>query len=298
MADARLVGQPGRGPGGDVAVLLGQLLVLLQVRRLDGQQVCAGHDLVKGPRAGHVPDKAEFGPGHRLPQHVFRLDHPPIGQGHRLALDQLPANGALGHPQGFGSGIVEGPPGVLLEGEAEAAGPSMHHRERLQLEVLVLEERPRLDHVQIDPSASGISRPKDHVHESLHPGNGRRAAENVQLFQGFPTAQGAGQPAQPQDVVQVAMGKEDAIQPSKAQATAQDLALSALSTVDHESVFVHHHQRGGESPVDGRSRCGRAEKDEFKHGNHLSGMRDASGMGNEFVYLGRWCFIGLCGRLG
>ena len=41
---------------------------------------------------------------------------------------------------------------------------------------------------------------------------GGRAAVDVQLFQGFPVAQSAGQPAQPQDVVQVPVRKEDFVQ--------------------------------------------------------------------------------------
>ena len=76
-----------------------------------------------------------------------------------------------------------------------------------------------------------------------------RAAEDVQLFQCFPAAQRAGKTAQSQNVIQMAMGQEDAIETAKAQPATQELALRALATVDHEAMLVTHHQRGREAAL-------------------------------------------------
>jgi hypothetical protein len=92
-----------------------------------------------------------------------------------------------------------------------------------------------------------------------------RAAEDVEFLQRLPAPQRARQPAQPQDVVQVAVGEENLVEATEAQAGAQQLALRALAAVDHEAVFVGHHQRRREAALHRRrgSRC--TEKDEFKH---------------------------------
>jgi hypothetical protein len=46
-------------------------------------------------------------------------------------------------------------------------------------------------------------------------------------------------------MVEMAMGQQNFVQPAKAEPGAQELALRALSTVDHEAMLVYHHQRRG-----------------------------------------------------
>ena len=80
--------------------------------------------------------------------------------------------------------------------------------------------------------------PKHDFHQRTHAGDGAGAAVDVEFFQRFPTTQRACQPAKPQDVVQMTVGQEDAIQTTKAQTAAQELTLGAFAAVDHEAVFV------------------------------------------------------------
>ncbi|OQC22633.1 MAG: hypothetical protein BWX68_03063 [Verrucomicrobia bacterium ADurb.Bin063] len=58
------------------------------------------------------------------------------------------------------------------------------------------------------------------------------AAVDFQAVNGFPTHEGGEQSAKPEDVVEVTVGDEDAVETLEADARLQDLPLGALSAID------------------------------------------------------------------
>lgn len=66
-------------------------------------------------------------------------------------------------------------------------------------------------------------------------------------------------------MIQVTMGEQNFIQPSKTQAGAQQLALRAFAAIDHEAVFVRQHQCRRQPALHRgrRSRC--SQKNHLKH---------------------------------
>jgi hypothetical protein len=98
------------------------------------------------------------------------------------------------------------------------------------------------------------------------------AAVDVDVVEVLPAGQRTDQPAQAEDVVEVAVGQQHRVEPLEAQAAAQNLALRALAAVEQEAVVAVQNEVAGQPPRDGRRGRGRAEKYDFKHkhseGNH------------------------------
>ena len=99
------------------------------------------------------------------------------------------------------------------------------------------------------------------------------AAEDLQLFDRLPAREGRDQPCQAQDVVEVTVGDQDAVEALEAQARLEDLALGALAAVDQEAVLVVDDHLGGEAAPDGGGRSGGAEEDDFEQEGNPS-VRD------------------------
>ena len=72
------------------------------------------------------------------------------------------------------------------------------------------------------------------------------AAVDLQLLDGLPAHERGEQPAEAQDVVEVSVGDEDAVEPLEAYPRLQDLPLRALAAVHQEAVLVVLHQVGGQ----------------------------------------------------
>jgi hypothetical protein len=68
-------------------------------------------------------------------------------------------------------------------------------------------------------------------------------------------------------MIQVTMGDQDSVQPLKADATAQDLALSSLTAVDHETALAVQDDLGGKPTVGRGGRSGGAKEQDLKHGS-------------------------------
>ena len=112
----------------------------------------------------------------------------------------------------------------------------------------------------------GLARAEHHPHQLAHPAQRPRAAPNLHLLDGLPPAEGGRQSAQPQDVIQMAVGQQNALQPLEAQPAAEDLALRALAAVDQKTILAMHHHRRRQPALDRRGRGRSAEENEFEHG--------------------------------
>ena len=78
-----------------------------------------------------------------------------------------------------------------------------------------------------------------------------RAAVNLEAVNGFPAHEGGEQPAKPENVVEVSVGDEDAVEALKADAGLQDLALGTLAAVDQEAVLILLDEVGGQVALGG-----------------------------------------------
>jgi len=155
--------------------------------------------------------------------------------------------------------------GLLLKDIAKVARPAVGHGKGGQLEKVVLQDEARgqVGQCQADGRAMAA---KDDSHQRLDPVEGPLAAIDLHLLDRLPAGKSRGQPRQPQDMVQVAVGEEDCIQAAKAQAAAQQLTLGALAAVDEKAILaVHHHRRRQAAPQRG-CRGRRTKKDKFEHG--------------------------------
>ena len=89
-------------------------------------------------------------------------------------------------------------------------------------------------------------------------------AINRYLAAGFEQSQGGNQTTEAEQVVEMGMGEQDAIEPTEPQSAFEQLTLGALATVHQEpALLVQHHQRWQPS-VDGRHTCGSAKENDFK----------------------------------
>jgi len=67
-------------------------------------------------------------------------------------------------------------------------------------------------------------------------------------------------------MIQVTMGDQDSVQPLETDATAQDLALSSLTAVDHKTGFAVQDDMGGKPAMGRGGRGGSAKEKDLKHG--------------------------------
>ena len=133
----------------------------------------------------------------------------------------------------------------------------MLHWKRRELKMLVFDQDARLNGREIN--FYRWTRPaKDHAEQQIvnafqRPG----AAPDLQFFDRFPSGKGGKQPSQAQDVVQMAMRYEYSIEPPETDPGSEDLALSALTTVDQDAIVAEANNVSAKPAVyrRGRSRC-------------------------------------------
>ena len=131
---------------------------------------------------------------------------------------------------GYGETAITSTQGHFLECRPPETTPRNQQRHRLQYIGLAGTIGPMEDYER-------MSRLQSHRTVVAELGN-------VEPVERFPSPQGGRQPAQAQDVIEMAVRNQDAIQSFEAQTAAQELALRAFATVNHEPVFAMHHHRG------------------------------------------------------
>ena len=121
-------------------------------------------------------------------------------------------------------------------------------------------------------SRAGLPWTENNLHERPDAVQGPFAAIDVERRNGLPARKGRGQPSQAQDMVQVAVGEKDPVQPAETQAAPQQLALRALAAVDQEAMVLVQHHRRRQAAVNGWRRGRSPEKDQLEQGNLLTGV--------------------------
>jgi hypothetical protein len=77
------------------------------------------------------------------------------------------------------------------------------------------------------------------VYQIVYPLKRPTAAINLDVVDCLPTGKSGDQPAQTQNVIKMTVGKENPVQPLKAQPALQDLPLCPFATIDQKAiVFV------------------------------------------------------------
>ena len=64
------------------------------------------------------------------------------------------------------------------------------------------------------------------------------SAENFQLVDRLPAQEGAEQPAQPEDMIEMSVCEQDARQAFESDPRLQNLALRALAAIHEEAIFI------------------------------------------------------------
>jgi hypothetical protein len=123
------------------------------------------------------------------------------------------------------------------------------YREGPQLESLVFEQNAWRDDV-IPDVQGGLARAEDNSHQVSDSLQRPGPAVDLHLINGFPPAKGGSQAAQAEDMIQVAVSEQDAVQSFEPQTAAQDLALRTLTAVDEKSVLTVQQDGCGKSALD------------------------------------------------
>ena len=77
--------------------------------------------------------------------------------------------------------------------------------------------------------------------------------------------QGRDQATQAQQVVEMGVGEQDAIEPAQAEPAPEQLALGPLTAIDQEPALPVHHDQRRQPPVDGRHTRRGAKENDFEH---------------------------------
>jgi hypothetical protein len=101
-----------------------------------------------------------------------------------------------------------------------------------------------------------LGAPQDDAEDEVpYPFQRGPSAVNLQILYGLPAGKGGNQSTQAQDVVQVTVGQQDAVQPFEPQPALENLPLGALTAIYQKPMVLIEHHLGREVPMDGRRRC-------------------------------------------
>jgi len=271
MTDPGLGGQPARLPRRQMPELCGKLRFDIQVRGFDHQAVGLATDVEQVVGASTIADVDEPSAAARRTQNLLRLDVSTVIQGDASAGDQVPAHRARRHTQRLGFFDEKGAARRLLKGETEASRTSMGDRKGADLESVVFEQAARRDRDQLEPHR-GLGAAQDDTHQQIANSlEGEGPSVDLQLIDRFPSHEGRKQAGQSEDVVEVAVGDENALQAAEPEARSKDLSLGALSAVDQEAMILIGDDLRRKATVDGGRRGRRPEKEQFEQGDPEGG---------------------------
>ncbi|OGO10352.1 MAG: hypothetical protein A2Z66_06185 [Chloroflexi bacterium RBG_13_66_10] len=74
---------------------------------------------------------------------------------------------------------------------------------------------------------------------------------DLEVVDRFPAGERGEKAGQPEDVVEVTVGDQNAVETAEPDSGAEDLPLSSLAAVDQETLVTVAHHLGGEAAVDG-----------------------------------------------
>ena len=100
---------------------------------------------------------------------------------------------------------------------------------------------------------------------------GEGAGIDLELVDRLPTHERREQAGQPQDVIEVTVGDQDAVQAAETEPRSKDLPLRPLAAVDEESVVLEGNDLRRKSAMNGRRRGRRAEEGELEQLNPNGG---------------------------
>ena len=94
-------------------------------------------------------------------------------------------------------------------------------------------------------------------------------AEDIQFIDGFPAQECAEQAAQPQDVIEMPVCEENAVEVLEACARLQDLTLRPFATIDQKTVLIMFDNLCGKPALCRRRGSRRAKKKYFEQNGIL-----------------------------
>ncbi len=195
-----------------------------------------------------------------------------IGQGDRFTFDQLAALGSERDAQLICLLCQERAAGLFFEDIAQTVRPAMGDGEGADGEAVRFEEHARLDLVHPHRHGRCVAAQDHAVHQVMDPVQRGATAEDIQLVDRLPAHERGHQPAQSQDVIEMAVGEQDAGQVLEPRARLQDLTLGAFTTIHQKTIFVVLDDLGRESPLGRRRGSGCSEEEYFEQYVFLNGV--------------------------
>jgi len=269
--DSGGLGEFGGAAGRHVGEGGGEFGFIVYVGGFDGEGIGVAADFVEVLRAPHIADVDEPRAGPGRAEYLVGFDDPPVGQRRRLPKHQTAPPGAGGDVEGLGFIGEERPPGLFFKEKAIAIGGAVVHGERSDGEVVVFKNYTGFELAQVKGDGRLCAAQHDAVQQVVDASHRPASGEDFHFFHRFPAHEGGEQPAEAQNVVEVAVGDEDFVKPLESQAGFQNLPLGALAAVHEEAVFVVNDDLRREAPVNGGGGGGGAEKDDFKQGDAFEG---------------------------
>ena len=243
--------------------LCGLLGISLEEGRFDDQRIGILSERHQLFGIGSIPDHDQPAARLRRSQNVIGRNVAPVRQHDLFALEQPAALWPRGNLQ-RGQPVRQHPRArLLLEHEAEAVITAVRHRKGPHAQMVILDDGARLDGGVCDLEFGTCVRP-DHLGEqtSHHPER-CGAAVHRELAAGFEKRQGGHQSTEAEQVVEMSMGEQDAVQPTKSEPAPQQLALRALTAVHEKPAVPVQNDQRRQPPLDGGHTCGGAKE------NHL-----------------------------
>ncbi len=239
------------------------LTIAFQVGSLAHQHIGATHDLAQPIDLPDVADERQRDTGTIRPQHFIGVDDAPVRQGDRLAVDEVPPDGAGGHTERLGLLRQKGAARLFTKEVPEATRPAVDDREGDHLEVVVFEHHAGADVDQVNRhrrARAAQHHTEDQVFDAI-----QRPAPTVdfQPVHGFPPRKGGDQPAQAQNVIEMAVGEQHALQTPEADPAAQNLPLRPFAAIDEKPLVAPQHDLRGQSPLNRRGGGRRAQHHQF-----------------------------------
>ncbi len=231
---------------------VGHLGLFVQIGGFDHQAIGVLADRLQVAGTAGIPYVHQAHPLAQRAEHLLRSDQAAIRQRYALAVHQVAPPGAGRDIERLGQLGQERAARLLLEQVAKTIRPAVVDREGCHRKIIRVENHARLDGDETDLHRRADTAQHHPIQQVTDTLQSRSTAVQLEELDRLPAGEGGEQPGQPQDMVQVAMRNEDAVQPLKANPRLHDLALCAFPTIDQEAVFVVHHQLCGKPTASGR----------------------------------------------
>ena len=140
----------------------------------------------------------------------------------------------------------------------------MGHRKCPHSKIVLLDDGARLEHDALDLEWGRSVRPDHLGQQAPHGAERRRAAVHGEAAARFQQRQGGDQTADAEQMVEMGVGEQDAVQPTQPEPAREQLALGALAAVHQEPAPPVQDEQRRQPPIDGGHAGGGAKEHDLE----------------------------------